>query len=69
MLIVHTNVDVPPIVKPVTPLVADAGVVTTAVPDTTVHAPVPTPAELPDKVVVVVLHNAKSGPAFAVVGD
>lgn len=68
-VIVHTSVDVPPIVKLVTPLVANVGVVTTAVPLTTVHTPVPTPAELPDKVVVVVLHKAKSGPALAVVGD
>ena len=68
-VIVHTKVDVPPIVNPVTPLVAEPGVVTTAVPDTTVQTPVPTPAEFPDNVVVVVLHNAKSGPALAVVGD
>ena len=40
-VIVHTNVFTP-VVKPVTPLVGDVGVVTVAVPAVTVHAPLPT---------------------------
>ena len=41
LLIVHTKVFTP-VVKPVTPLVGELGVVTVAVPAVTVHAPVPT---------------------------
>ena len=41
LVIVHTKVFTP-VVKPVTPLVGDVGVVTVAVPTVTVHAPVPT---------------------------
>ena len=39
-MIVHTNVFTP-VVKPVTPLVGDVGVVTTPVPAVTVQTPVP----------------------------
>jgi len=69
LVIVHLNVAEEPIVKPVTPEVADDGVVTVAVPDTTDHAPVPTVGVFPAKVVVVVLHKLWSDPATAVVGD
>ena len=41
LLIDHTKVFTP-VVSPVTPLVGEAGVVTTPVPAITVHAPVPT---------------------------
>ena len=41
LLIVHTKVFTP-VVNPVTPLVGEAGIVTTPVPAVTVHAPVPT---------------------------
>ena len=40
LVIVHTNVFTP-VVKPVTPLVGELGVVTTPVPAVTVHVPVP----------------------------
>ena len=40
LLIVHTNVFTP-VVKPVTPLVGELGVVTVAVPAVTVQTPVP----------------------------
>ena len=40
LVIVHTNVFTP-VVKPVTPLVGELGVVTTPVPAVTVQAPVP----------------------------
>ena len=43
LLIVHTKVFTP-VVNPVTPLVGEAGVVTTPVPAIIVHAPVPTKA-------------------------
>jgi hypothetical protein len=44
-------------VKPVTPELKAAGVVTTAVPAVTVQAPVPTPGLLPARVAVVVLQR------------
>lgn len=68
LLIVHLNVLLDPIVNPVTALVGLLGVVTTAVPLTVVHAPVPIVAVFAFKVVVVVLHNVWSVPAAAVVG-
>ena len=57
LLIVHLNVELPPIVSPVTPELGEPGVVTVAVPDITLQLPVPTVAVLPAKVVVVTLHK------------
>jgi hypothetical protein len=57
-----------PTTNPVTPEVGEAGVVIVAIPETTLHTPTPTPAELADKVVAVILHKLWSGPALAVVG-
>ena len=54
---VHCRVDVAPMVKPVTPELNAAGVVTTAVPAVTVHNPVPTTGLLAARVVVVTLHR------------
>ena len=51
LVIVHTNV-LTPVVKPVTPLAGDVGVVTVAVPAVTVHAPVPTVGAFAAKVAV-----------------
>ena len=51
--IVHRKVAVPGTAKPVTPEVGEVGVVMVAVPDTTLHAPVPTVGVLAAKVVVV----------------
>ena len=57
-VIVHTKVLLAPTVNPVTPLVGEDGVVTAAVPAITDQAPLsPTPAELPAKVAVVILHK------------
>jgi len=52
---VQRNVFAPKL-NPVTPEVGEVGVVTVAEPAITVHAPVPTPGELPASVAVVV-HN------------
>ena len=51
LVIVHTKVFTP-VVKPVTPLVGELGVVTTPVPAVTVHAPVPTVGALAANVAV-----------------
>ena len=51
LLIVHTKVFTP-VVKPVTPLVGELGVVTVAVPAVTVHTPVPTVGAFAAKVPV-----------------
>ena len=51
LLIVHTNVFTP-VVKPVTPLVGELGVVTVAVPAVTVHTPVPITGVFAAKVAV-----------------
>ena len=56
-MIVHRKVTLDPIVKPVTPELAEAGVVMVAVPDTTLQAPVPTVGVLPPKVATVTLHK------------
>ena len=50
-VIVHTKVFTP-VVKPVTPLVGDVGVVTVAVPAVTVQSPVPTTGAFAAKVAV-----------------
>lgn len=57
LVIVHANVAESPITKPVTPLVGDVGEVMVAVPDTSVHVPVPTVGVFPVTTVDVVLHN------------
>src|ERR1051326_5954585 len=67
LLIVQTSV-LAPTESAVTPEVGSPGVVTFALPVTTVHTPVPTDAVLPARVVVVE-HTVSSGPASAVVGD
>ena len=65
--IVHRKMAVPP--KPVTPEVGEVRVVMVAVPDTTLHAPVPTVGVLPANVAVVTPQAGFiSVPALAVVG-
>jgi hypothetical protein len=66
LAIVHLNVFAPT-PNPVTPDVALPGVVIVAVPDTTVHVPVPLVAVLPASVAVEA-QTVWSGPAAAVVG-
>jgi hypothetical protein len=66
-VIVHFSVAALPAVIPVTPDVADDGVVIVAVPLVTVHTPVPEVAALPASVNVLVLHCVWSVPAFATV--
>ena len=56
-VIVHLNLVVPPIVKPVTPLLGSLASVTVPVPDCVAHKPVPVTAVLPANVVVVTLHK------------
>ena len=68
-MIVHSKVFVP-VVKPVTPEVGDAGVVTVAPPAITVQTPVPDVGVLPDNVAVVtVSHCVWSNPASAIVAS
>ena len=67
LLIVHTNVFTP-VVKPVTPLVGELGVVTAPVPAVTVHNPVPTTGALAAKVEVAE-QIVWSAPAAATVGN
>ena len=55
LLMVHLKLDVALTVKPVTNEVADVLVVTDALPDNTVHAPVPTAGAFAAKVVDVEL--------------
>ena len=56
-MIVHLNVVLFPAVKPVTPLVGEAGVViVTAKPLNTLQDPVPTPGLFPARVKLLVLH-------------
>ncbi len=57
LLIVHRNVTLLPIVKPVNPLVGLLGLVIVAVPDVTVHTPVPIAGVFPARVAVVTLHK------------
>ena len=56
LLIVQVKVALVPAVIPVTPEVAEAGVVIVAVPLVTVHNPVPVLAVFPAKVKAAVLH-------------
>ena len=65
---VHLSVTLDPTVSPVIVVVGECSAVIVAVPDTTVHVPVPIVAVFPAKVVVVTLHKCWSVPAFAVVG-
>lgn len=66
---VQRKVAVPGTANPVTPEVGEAGVVMVAVPETTVHKPVPTVGVLPANVVMVESQaRVESGPALAVVG-
>ncbi len=67
LLMVHLKVAAP-VTNPVTPDVGLVGVVTVAVPATTVHAPVPVAGVLPAKVAVLTLHRFWSGPALLVLG-
>ena len=67
LLIVHLKVADAPTVNPVTPELADAGVVIVAAPETKLQLPVPTAGVLPAKVAEVTLHKPWSGPALDVV--
>ena len=67
LLIDHTKVFTP-VVKPVTPLVGEAGVVTTPVPAITVHAPVPVVGVLAASIAVG-LQIVWSMPALLTVGN
>jgi hypothetical protein len=62
---VHRRTEEAPGVRPVTPELNSVGVVTTADPEVTVHAPVPGAGLLPAKVVVVTLHRFCAAPALA----
>jgi hypothetical protein len=67
--IVQRKVTVPAATKPVTPEVGEPGLVIVAVPETTVHNPVPVTGVLPAKVAVVTPQaGVISEPAFAAVG-
>lgn len=68
LLMVHCKVTLAPITNPVTPEVGEAGVVMVAVPDTTLHNPVPDAGVFPARVVVVTLHKSWLGPALDTVG-
>lgn len=68
LLIVHLRVELAPIVKLVIPELGEVGLVTTAVPEITDQAPVPTTGVFATRVVEVRLHKDWSGPAFAAVG-
>jgi len=65
----HSSCALAPMTSPVTPEVADEGVVTVAVPEITVHVPLPVAGAFPAKVAIVTLHKFWSGPAAEVVGD
>ena len=57
LLMVHLNVALLPIVRPVTVELAELAVVIVAVPDTTLQVPVPIAGTFAAKVVVVTLHR------------
>ena len=69
MLIVHLNVELAPLVNVVIADVGEPAVVTVAVPDTTLHNPVPITGVLPAKVLVVTLHKVWSMLAAETVGS
>jgi hypothetical protein len=69
LLIVQRNVALVPAGTPVIVVVADVGVVTVAVPLTTLHTPVPTVGTLPAIVNVPLLQLIRSAPAAAGVGS
>lgn len=67
--IVHCSTAVPGTAKPVTPEVGELGLVMVAVPENTVHVPVPTTGVLPPKVAVLTPHAGFiAEPALDVVG-
>ena len=68
LLIVQRNVALVPTGTPVTPLLKVPAAVIVAVPDTTVHKPVPTTGLLPPSVKAPLLHCSWSAPAVATVG-
>lgn len=68
LVVVQRKVTELPTTIPVTVDVAEVGVVIVAVPDTTVHVPVPIAGALPARVIFVTLQRLVSAPAFAVVG-
>jgi hypothetical protein len=70
LLIVHRSVTLDPAVKPVTPLVADVGVVITApfAGPMMLHKPLPTEGVLPASVKLPVLHWLIAVPATEAVG-
>ncbi len=57
LVIVHLSVALEPTVRPVTPEVAEEGVVTVAAPAITLQVPTPTVGVLPARVAVVTLHK------------
>ena len=67
-VIVQRREDTPPIVSPVTFDAGEFTLLTTAVPEFTLHSPTPTIGALPANVAEVALHKLKSKPAFAGVG-
>ena len=68
LLIVQVKVALVPAVIPVTPEVAEAGVVIVAVPLVTVHKPLPVLGVFPAKANAAVLHWLIADPATEVVG-
>ena len=68
LLTVQRNVAVVPAVIPVTVVVADEGLVIVAVPERTLHIPVPTAGTVAPIVKILVLHCSISVPATAAEG-
>ena len=68
LLMVQRKVAELPTTKPVTALFGVLGLVTVAVPEMTLHEPVPTDGVFPESVVEVKLHRLWSAPASAIVG-
>lgn len=65
---VHCTVYEPPATSPVNVEVGEFGLVTVAVPEVTVHVPVPTVGAVAERLAAVVPHTIWSTPAFAVEG-